>query len=74
MADIHVSMSLRMRLYLVTLKEEVERVFILSTVTQRIFNCVFSRYGDVKYYGLFSVLHDRFVRDDFFENIVFRVG
>ena len=31
----------------------------------------FGRDGDVKYYSLFSVLYDRFVRDDFLENIAF---
>ena len=32
-----------------------------------------SRDGDVRYYILFSVLHDRFVQDDFLGNIVFEV-
>ena len=33
-----------------------------------------SRDGDANYYSLFSVLHDRFVRDDFLENIFFGMG
>ena len=41
MADIHVSMALTNEIVLVTLKEEVERVFNFATVTQRIFNYVF---------------------------------
>ena len=50
---------------LVTLKKVVERVFNFITVTKRIFQlCFLSRDGDVKYYSLFSVLYERFVRDD----------
>ena len=41
MADTHVSVSPSNEIVLVTLKEEVERVFIFTTVTQMIFNYVF---------------------------------
>ena len=34
----------------------------------------FSRDGDVKYYSLFSVFYDKYVRDDFLETLVFGVG
>ena len=70
MADIHVSMSLRMRLY--WLHSKKWKGFSISPQLHKGFSIMFlSRDGDVKYYCLFSVLHDRFVRCDFLENIVF---
>ena len=74
MADIHVSMSLRMRLYWLHSKKKCKGSSI-SPQLHKGFSIMFlSRDGDVKYYSLFSVLHDRFVQDDFLENIVFGVG
>ena len=74
MADIHVSMSLRMRLYWLPSKKKWKGSSI-SQQSHKGFSIMFlSRNGDVRYYNLFSVLHDRFVQDDFRENIVFEVG
>ena len=74
MADIHASMSLRMRLYWLYSKKKWKWSSI-SPQLHKGFSIMFlSRDGDVKYCSLFSVLHDRFVRDDFLENIVFGVG
>ena len=74
MADIQVSMSPSNEIELVALKEEVGR-FSISPQLHEGFSIMFlSRDGDVKYYSLFSVLHDRFVQNDFLENIVFAVG
>ena len=71
MADIHVSMSLRMGLYWLHSKKKWKG----SSISQKLhkgFSIMFlSRDRDVKYYSLFSVLHDRFVRGDFLEKIVF---
>ena len=74
MADIHVSMSHRMRLYWLHSKKRWKGSSI-SPQLHKGFSIMFlSRDGDVRYYSLFSVLHDRFVQDDFLENIVFEVG
>ena len=74
MADIHVSMYLRMRLYWLHSKKKC-KMSSISPQLHKGFSIMFlSRDGDVRYYSLFSVLHDRFVQDDFLENIVFEVG
>ena len=74
MADIHVSMYLRMRLYWLHSKKKW-KMSSISPQLYKGFSIMFlSRDGDVRYYSLFSVLHDRFVQDDFLENIVFEVG
>ena len=65
MADIHVSMSLRIRLYWLHSKKKWKGSSF-SPQLHKGFSIMFlSRDGDVKYYSLFSVLHDRFVRDVF---------
>ena len=74
MADIHVSMSLRMRLYWLHSKKKWKRSSISPQLHKGFSIMFFSRDGDVRYYSLFSVLHDRFVQVDFLENIVFEVG
>ena len=74
MADIHVSMSLRMRLYWLHSKKKWNGSSI-SPQLHKGFSIMFlSRDGDVRYYSLFSVLHDRFVQDNFLESIGFEVG
>ena len=74
MADIHVSMSLRMRLFWLHSRKKWKGSSI-SPQLHKGFSIMFlSRDGDVRYYSLFSVLHDRFVQDDFLENIVFEEG
>ena len=74
MADIHVSMSLRMRLYWLHSKKKWKGSSISSQLHKGFSIMFLSRDGDVRYYSLFSVLYDRFVQDDFLENIVFEVG
>ena len=72
MADIHVSISLRMRLYWLHSKKKWKGSSISPQLHKGLY--FLSRDGDVRYYSLFSVLHDRFVQVDFLENIVFEVG
>ena len=58
---------------LVTLKKKWKGSSI-SPQLHKGFSIMFlSRDGGVRYYSLFLVLHDRFVQDDFLENIVFGV-
>ena len=74
MADTQVSMSLRMRLHSLHSKKKWKTSSI-SPQLHKGFSIMFlSRDGDVNCYNQVSVLYDRFVRDDFLENIDFGVG
>ena len=70
MADIPVSMPLRMRLYWLQSKRSGKGLQFHHSYTKDFQLCFLSRDGDVIYYSLFSVVHDRFLRDDYLKNIV----
>ena len=74
MTDTRVSMSLRIRLHSFAYTQNRSRKglqFNQSYTKNFQLYMLLCRDGDEKYYSLFSVLHDRFLRDDFPENVVF---